>query len=112
MANIAKTYGIGDQVWVAYAFPSANFFEAVQRTITGIKNYASNNDCNVTFSDGSTSFDGSGAAQSIFATEALASTQIIDNTIIAAEPAALLDATTSLGSTVSQPTLNLGRVDA
>ncbi len=112
MANISKSFGIGDTVWVAYPFPSSLFFTAVSRVVKDLRNVQSDNDATVTFTDGTEVLDGSGADQAVFSTEALASTQIVDNTIIKVDAAANLDATLSLGSTVAQPTLSLGRVDA
>ena len=112
MANITKGYGIGDTVFVAYPFPDALAFIAQSRVVKDIRNYEADNDCLVSFTNGSDVFDGTGVLQAVFTTEALASTQIIDNVIIKADAAANLDATLSLGSTVSQPTLSIGRVDA
>lgn len=112
MANISKGWGIGDTVWVAYPFPSSNYFTPQSRVVKDVRNYEADNDSSVTFIEGLEVFDGTGVLQAVFTTEALAATQIIDNVIIAADAAANLDATTSLGSTVSQPTLSLGRVDA
>ncbi len=112
MADISKGYGIGDTVWVAYPFPSENAFIARSRVVKDIRNVNSTNDATVSFTNGADVFDGSGALQAVFDTEALASTQIIDNVIIKADAAANLDATLSLGSTVSQATLSIGRVDA
>lgn len=112
MANITKGFGIGDTVWVAYPFPSSLAFVAQSRIVKDIRNVDTDSDSIVSFDDGADVFDGSAALQAVFTTEALASTQIIDNVIIAADVAANLDATLSLSSASGQPTLSLGRVDA
>ncbi len=111
MANITKGFGIGDTVWVAYPFPSSLGFIAQSRIVKDIRNVESTSDSLVTFDDGADVFDGSGALQAVFTTEALASTQIIDNVIIKALAASLLDATLSSVSTAGNAVVGIIRSD-
>ena len=112
MANITKGYGIADTVWVAYPFPSANTYIAQSRVVKDIGSYEADNDCLVSFTNGESVFDGAGALQAVFTTQALASKQVVDNVIIAVDAAVNLDTTTTVGSTAAQTALSLGRVDA
>ena len=110
MANVAKTYGIGDTVFVAYPFPSSNYFTAQSRVVKSVDTNSATNEAIVKFTNGEDVVDG--AVVTVYATAALASAAIITDVIAKADAAAVLDATTSLGSTVGQPTLSIGRVDA
>lgn len=111
MANISKGWGIGDEVYVAYPFPSANTYVVQTRTVRDVRNYEADNDCLVSFTDGEDVFDGTGVLQSVFTTIPLAATQIVDNVIIAVDAAVNLDATLSGASTASQAALSLVRSD-
>lgn len=112
MANVTKTWGIGDTVQVAYPFPSANTYVVQARTVKAIDSYEADNDCQVSFTDGESVFDGTGALQSVFTTIAAAAKQIVDNAIIAVDAAVNLDTTTTVASASGQTALSLARVDA
>lgn len=110
MADISKIYGIGDTVYVAYPFPNSLAFVPQERVVKEVQVLDSANEAIVFFEDGEKVQDG--ADQTVFETEALCATKIVDDVITKADAAVNLDATLSLGSTVSQAALSLGRVDA
>ncbi len=109
MANVTKDYGIGDTVFVAYPFPSNNYFTAQSRIVDKVDVNSSTNEAVVKFTNGEDVVDG--AVKTVYTTSPLASTAIINDVISKADTAANDDATTSLASTAAQPTLSLGRVD-
>lgn len=108
---ISIAYEVGEEVFVAYPFPSENFFNAQSRIVKEVRVLASGDDALVKFEDGNDVQD-SDSAPTVFTSVELASTAIVDDIIVRSNAVANIDPTTSLGSTVSQPTLNLGRVDA
>ncbi len=111
MADVAKTYGVGDSVFVAYPFPSTLAFTPQARTVKSVDINSSTNEAVVKFTDGADVIDG--AVQTIYDTNVLCATAIIDDVIAKIEATVLIEGlSNSLGSTVSQPALNLGRVDA
>lgn len=109
MADIAKDYAIGETVWVAYPFPSPNYWTPQERTISKAEMLDSDNEALVYFTDGEPVQDG--AVDTIYDTEALCAAAIIDDVIAKADATVNLDATTSVASTSGQPSLSLGRVD-
>ena len=73
-------YSVGDTVYVAYPFPSSLYHTPQTRTVTEIKVTASGDTALVSFSDGQQVLD-SDAATTVYLTEALAATAIIDDVI-------------------------------
>ncbi len=110
MSNVAKGFGVGDTVWVAYPHPSSLFFTPQQRVVKNVEVTTGTNEALISFEAGERVQDG--ADQTVFTTQALAATKIVDDVIARVDTTVNLDATLSLGSTVSQATLSLGRVDS
>jgi len=110
MANVSKGYGVGDTVYVAYPHPSSNYFSPQQRVVKQVDVNSATNEAVVFFEAGEKVQDG--AVQTVYTTQVLCATAIINDIIVKADATVNIDTTTSLGSTVSQPTLSLGRVDA
>ena len=111
MAALGIAYEVGETVFVAYPFPSELAFDPQSRDVESIDVVGTGDEAEVRFSNGASVKD-STAAPTIFLTAALAATSIVDDVIVRIDASVNLDATTSLGSTVSQPALSLGRVDA
>lgn len=107
---IAKTYEKGDTVFVAYPFPSNNYFAAQSRVVDTVNVNDTGNEAEVTFDDGVPVQD-SDAAPTIYSTAALASAAIVTDVIAQSAAAVVLDATLSVASTGSQASVTLGRVD-
>ena len=110
MADITKIYGVGDTVWVAYPFPNTLSFVPQERVVKEVQILDSANEAIVFFVSGEKVMDGDD--QTVFETQIACATKIVNDVISKADIAVNLDTTLSLGSTASQPTLSLGRVDA
>lgn len=111
MADVAKGYGVGDTVWIAYPHPSKNFFTAQSRIVKSVDVISGTNDANVKFTNGNDVFDPA-ATPTVFDTQVLASTAIIDDVIAKIDATVILEGlSNSLASTAAQPALSLGRVD-
>lgn len=95
---ISIDYSVGDTVWVAYPFPSSNYFKAVSRIVKEVKVTATGDAALVSFETGK-SVNDSDAAQTVFTTEALADTAIVDDVITRSAGAVTSDATLSGAST-------------
>jgi len=109
MADIAKTYGVGDVVWVTYPHPNALAFLPQQRTISNAEILDGTNEAIVKFSDGDKVQDG--AITTIYDTQALAAAAIVTDAIAKTAAAVVLDATVSVVSTGGGASVTLGRVD-
>ena len=112
MADIAKDYAIGETVYVAYPYPSANFWLPIARVIEHVDMLDNTNKAMVYFTEGAPVIDGNGAPETIYETEALAAAAIVTDIIAKASGAVTLDATTSVVSTAGQSSNDLGRVSA
>lgn len=111
MADVAKTYGVGDSVFVAYPFPSNLAFTPQARTVESVDVNSATNEAIVKFTDGADVIDG--ATATVYDTEVLAATAIIDDVIAKIDATVILEGlSNSLASVVSQPALSLGRVDS
>ena len=109
MANVAKGYGIGDTVFVAYPFPSNDAFTPQSRVVKDVKVNSATNEAVVTFTNGVDVIDGT--VQTVFTTQALAAKAIFDDVIAKVDATVNLDTTLSVASTVGQTALSLGRVN-
>lgn len=110
MADVTKIYGVGDTVYVAYPFPNSLAFVPQERVVKQVQILDSVNEAIVFFEDGEKVQDG--ADQTIFETEALCATKIVDDVITKVDVAVNLDETLSLASVAAQAALSLGRIDA
>ncbi len=109
MADVAKTYGVGDVVFVTYPHPDTLAFLPQQRTVESVKILDGTNEAIVTFTDGEKVQDG--AVVTIYDTAALAAAAIVTDVIAKSAAAVALDATNSVASTGGQASVTLGRVD-
>ena len=109
MADVAKSYGVGDAVFVAYPFPNSLAFVAQARTVERVDILDGANEALVTFTDGEKVQDG--AVVTVYDTAALASAAIVTDVIAKSAAAVALDATNSVASTGGQASVTLGRVD-
>ena len=109
MADVAKTYGVGDAVFVTYPFPNSLAFTPQARTVEKVQILDSGNEAIVTFTDGEKVQDG--AIVTIYDTAALAAAAIVTDVIAKSAAAVVLDATNSIASTGGQASVTLGRVD-
>lgn len=107
MANVAKGYGVGDTVWVAYPLGSSLFFTPQSRVVRNVNILDGTNEATVTFTNGAAVLDG--AVVTVFTTEALAATAIVNTTITLVSAAVTLDVTTSAASTAAQVSGDLVR---
>jgi len=110
MADVAKIYGVGDNVFVAYPFPNSLSFSPQARVVKEVQILDSGNEATVFFVSGEKVQDG--ADQTVFEDEALCATKIVDDVIAKIDAAVNLDATTTVASAGAQPALSLGRVDS
>lgn len=110
MADVAKSYGIGDTVWVWYHESPLNSvrYVAQSRVVASVKTTTSGNEAHVIFTNGDSVTDG--ATPRIFDTAALASTAIVSAAIVNTAAAVALDVTTSITSTSAQASTTLGRI--
>ena len=109
MADVAKTYGVGDTVFVTYPHPNALGFLPQQRTVANVEILDGANEAIVTFTDGDKVQDG--AIVTVYDTQALAAAAIVTDAIAKTAAAVALDATNSVASTGGQASVTLGRVD-
>lgn len=109
MADVAKSYGIGDTVWVWYFESPLNSirYVAQSRVVLAVKTTTSGNEALVTFTNGDAITDGS--TPRVFDTAALASTAIVTAVIANTAAAVALDVTTSGASTAAQASITLVR---
>jgi len=111
MADVAKSYGVGDTVFVAYPFPSNNYFTPQSRVVKSVDVISGTNEANVKFTDGEDVVDG--AVVTVYDTEVLCATAIIDAVIAAIDATVIIEGlSTSVLSAAGQPALSLARVDA
>lgn len=110
MADVAKIYGVSDTVFVAYPFPNTLSFSPQSRVVKQVQILDSANEALVFFESGEKVQDG--ADQTIFETQALCATKIVDDVIAKIDASVNLDTTTTVASTVAQTSLSLGRVDS
>ena len=108
MADVAKTYGVGDTVFVTYPHPNTLAFLPQTRVVKDVKILDGANEAIVTFEDGNKVQDG--AIVTIYDTEALAAAAIVTDVIAQSAAAVVLDATTSEVSTAAQASVTLGRI--
>ncbi len=106
---IAIDYEKGDSVFVAYPFPSNNYFKAQARTVDKVEVVDVGDVANVTFTDGEPVVD-SNAAQTVFTTEPLADKAIVNDVITRSAAAVASDAELSIVSTAAQASVTLGRI--
>lgn len=109
MGTISKSYAVGDTVYVAYPFPSAQYFVAQQRVVKSVDVTADPNVALVRFTNGASVQD-SDATQTIYLTEALAAAAIVTDVISLSAATVALDATTSEVSTAGNASTTLGRI--
>jgi len=107
MANISKSYGIGDTVWVWYNDSISTYFTPVSRVVSKVEVNSSTNEAVVSFTSGNPITDG--ATQTIYTTQALANTAVVSDVILKSAPAVTLDATLSGASTSGNASVTLIR---
>jgi len=107
MADISKSYAIGETVYIAYPYPSANFWLPIARVLEHVDMLDDSNEAMVYFTEGKPVLDG--AIQTVYETEALAAAGIVDDIIARASGAVTLDATVGSASTAGQPADDLVR---
>jgi len=110
MADVAKGYGVGDAVFVAYPHPDTLFFTPQARIVKKVDINTATNEAVVFFEVGEKVIDG--ADQTVFTTQALCATKIIDDIISKADATVNLDATTTTASAGGAAALSLGRIDS
>lgn len=112
MAALTVAYSVGDTVYVAYPFPSSNYFAPVTAVVSEIKLTASGDVATVSFTGFPTVTD-SDATQRVFTTEAACATAIVDDVISRVDATVVLEGgtTNSVASTAGAPALSLGRID-
>lgn len=108
MADVSKSYGVGDTVYVAYPFGNSLFFSPQTRTVKNVFIKDGDNEAGVEFTDGQRVNDG--AIQTVYDTEALCAAAIITDVILRSAATAVLDATLSIVSTAGQASTTLGRI--
>ena len=108
MANVSKTYGVGDTVWVVYSNSIANQYTPLSRVVSKVNVNSSTNEAVVEFVTGENVVDG--AVVTVHATQALAAATIVTKVIADTAAAVALDATLSITSTASQASTTLGRI--
>lgn len=106
----SRTFDVGDTVWVAYPFPSELAFTPQSRIVKKIEGENATGDATILFETGPPVVD-LVATPTVFGTEALAATSIVDDVIVKVTPAVVLDATLSGVSTAAQPSVTLIRKD-
>ncbi len=106
---VALDYEVGSAVFVAYPFPNSLAFLPQARVVTSIDVVGVDDLVEVRFNDGEKLQD-SNTLQTIYLVEADAAAAIVTDVIAKSAGAVVLDATTSVASTVSQPSTTLGRV--
>lgn len=109
MADVSKSYGVGDTVWARYPFPHPEYWYPKQRVVKSVEILNGSNDAKVTF-EGGDSVEDKASFQAIFDTEALAATAIVNDVISKSAAAVVTDATTSSASTAGQASNTLGRI--
>ena len=77
---IAIGYSVGDTVYVAYPFPDSLYHTPQERVVTQVKVTATDDYALVSFQSGNDVID-SDTTQTVYTTEALAATAIIDDVI-------------------------------
>ena len=110
MADVAKIYGVGDTVFVAYPFPNSLSFVPQSRVVKEVQIMDSANEALVFFESGEKVQDG--ADQTVFETQPLCATKIVDDVITKIDASVNLDVTTTVASASGQTSLSLGRVDS
>lgn len=108
MADIAKTYGVGDTVHVTYPFPNSLAFLPQERVVKSADVISGTNEAIVTFEDGEKVQDG--AIVTIYDTAALAAAAIVTDVIAKSAASVVLDATTSEVSSAGNASTTLGRI--
>lgn len=108
MADVSKTYGVGDTVWVHYLNSIALQWLPVQRIVKKVETTTSTNEATVHFTVGESVIDG--AVKTVYDTQALCATGIVDYMIAQSIAVSLLDPTVSIASTVGEGSDTLGRV--
>ena len=110
---IAIDYEVGDTVYVHYSDTATNYNTYVNvqtRTVSRVDVTASGDVATVYFSDGAQVSD-SNATQNVYTTSALCAAAIVTRIIANTTTVVTADTgTTSVASTVSQPSTTLGRV--
>jgi hypothetical protein len=109
---ISKAYDVGDSVWVSYPFPNSNYFAPVNRTVSSVKIISdTDNKAEVRFTTGEQVIDDD-TTTTVYTTQALAATAIVNDVITRVDSTVNLDPTTTVASTAAQTALSLGRVDS
>lgn len=108
MADVAKTYGVGDTVWVHYLNSITLQWLPVRRIVKKVETTTSTNEAIVHFTVGESVVDG--AVKTIYDTQASCATGIVDYVISKSAAAVVLDTTLSLASSVGQVSDTLGRI--
>ena len=106
---IAIDYEVGGTVFVAYPFPSSNYFKAVSRIVKQVNVTDTGDEAIVSFDTGANVLD-SNATPTVFLTEALADAALVTDVISRSAAAVASDATTSEVSTAGQASTTLGRI--
>lgn len=107
---IAKSYDVGDTVYVWYDGSTTDYFTPKSRTVTQVDIVsATDNKALVRFSDGNSVYDDD-TNQRVFTTEAACATVIVNAVITNSAAAVALDTTTSLVSTAGNSSTTLGRI--
>lgn len=109
MANVSKNYGVGDTVFVFYRNSLELFFLPQSRIVTRVRTNTAGNEAVVEFTNGNNVTDVAGT-ETVFTTQALCATAIVDQVITNSAASVALDATLSITSTAAQASTTLGRI--
>lgn len=109
MAAVAKSYGVGDTVFVWYKDSGALEALPQSRIVSDVRVLDAGNVAEVTFTNGDKILDGATTAQRVYTTQALCAKGIIDAVILRYTACVLLDTTTSGASTAGAASTTLVR---
>lgn len=109
MSDVAKSYGVGDTVYVW--FKDSNTLNKLpnERVVADVRTLDASNTAEVTFTTGEKTLDGLTTAKRVFETQAACAAAIIDAVISDYTPCVALDTTTSGASTSGQVATTLVR---
>jgi len=101
MADVSKSYGVGDTVYVW--FKDSNTLNKLpnQRVVADVRTLDASNTAEVTFTTGEKIIDGASTAKRVYDTQAACAAAIVDAVITDFTPCVLLDTGTTSGSSTS-----------
>ena len=109
MGTVAKSYAVGDTVYVIYPQTSSDYWAAVSRVVSTIDVTGASNVATVSFTSGSSIVD-SDASSTVYTTETAANTARVGEIITNSAAAVASDTTTSIVSTAGNSSTTLGRI--